>query len=85
MRGEVLEASPKRARHGKSWVIIELLAGIMVGSYVCEHVLKLDISATYYSEIEEDAIWVASALFPEAINLGSVESITNETVTRIVE
>ena len=50
VQGEGLVDDPKRAGHAKSWVIVELLAGIMVGSYVCEHVLKLNIAATYFPQ-----------------------------------
>ena len=42
VQGEVLEDSPKRAGHAKSWVIIELLAGIMVESYV----VSMSLSST---------------------------------------
>ena len=66
-----------------TFVIIELFSGIMIGSTACSQ-LGLHIVATFYSEIQADAMRVAATLFPEAVSLGDISFITAEVVDKIV-
>ena len=67
-----------------SFVLIELFGGILIGSTACAQ-LNLNVIATYYSEILEDAIKVASTLFPDAVSLGDITTITDAVVTSIIQ
>ena len=65
--------------------VVELFAGIMVASFACESHMNCHVDAVYHSEIEEDAICVASTIHPTAISLGPIEAITWEIVYNIVQ
>ena len=62
---------------------MELFAGLLTASFVAQD-MNLPVTATYFSETESAALKVASVQFPEAMCLGAVEGITEDTVSRIV-
>ena len=64
-------------------VIVELFGGIMPVSTAARE-LGMDVEACYFSEVDPDAILVATTIHPEARGLGDINVITAAVVADVL-
>jgi hypothetical protein len=79
----VVDKSLSRSTN-QPFILLELFGGILPVAVVAQ-MLQCDPIAHFFSEIDPDALTVASDRWPDAINLGDINEITSNTLLRLTE
>ena len=65
-------------------VLVELFSGLLPGSLAADN-LNIPVAATFFSEIDEAAVQVASVQHPDAVPLGPIQDISTATIQNIID